>query len=165
MNSIIESTNSLVSGEFGILHLTEAIRDQIMENVTDADLAYCFPNCPSFGELCREMGETEQCYIESYKTFTMKFEYGGSDPAVATDSATLKTWFAQLDADLDAAMAALSEDDVQNRKIVREGESPFPPRVQLHCYREALLIFYGRAVFYLRALGKPIPPQAQMWIG
>ena len=60
-------------------------------------------------------------------------------------------------------MAALSEDNVQNRLIDRG--FPMPPRVQLHCFREALLIFYGRAVFYLKALDKPVSPQAQMWIG
>jgi hypothetical protein len=109
------------------------------------------------------MGETEHSYIESFKTFKQKFEYGGSDPALATDAAKLKGWYAQLDRDLDAAMAALSEDDVQKRVIDRG--FPMPPRVQLHCYREALLIFYGRAVFYLRALGKPISDQAKWWIG
>ncbi|MFN8448675.1 MAG: hypothetical protein U0521_08830 [Anaerolineae bacterium] len=163
MNSTIQTQNSLVTGEFGILHETEAIRDQMMDVLTDADLAYRFPNCPSLGELCREMGETEQCYIDSYRTFRMTFTYGGSDPALATDLAKLKAWYAQLDADLDAAMAALSEDEVQNGRIDRE--FPFPPRIQLHCYREALLIFYGRVVFYLRALGRPIPEQARWWIG
>ncbi len=155
--------NSLVTNEFGILHETEAIRNQMIDVLTDADLAYRFPNCPSLGELCREMGETEQCYIDSYRTFTMKFVYGGSDPALATRVARLKDWYAQLDRDLDAAMAALSEDQVQNGRIDRE--FPFPPRVQLHCYREALLIFYGRAVFYLRALGKPLSQQMIDWIG
>ncbi len=157
--------NSLVTGEFGILHATAAIRDQLIESLTDADLAYRFPNCPSLGELCRELGETEQAYVDSYRTFTTDFVYGSSDPALATCVAQLKAWFAQLDRDLDAAMAALSEDDIQQRTIERHGEFALPPRVQLHCYREALLIFYGRAVFYLKALGKPVSQQAQMWIG
>ncbi len=157
--------NSLVTGDFGILHATAAIRDQLLDTLADADLAYRFPNCPSLGELCRELGETEQAYVDSYRTFKTNFVYGSSDPALATSVARLKAWFAQLDRDLDAAMAALSEDDIQQRTIERQGESAFPPRVQLYCYREALLIFYGRAVFYLKALGKPISEQAQMWIG
>lgn len=163
MNSATGTANSLVTGEFGILHETEAIRNQMMDVLTDADLAYRFPNCPSLGELCREMGETEQSYIDSYRTFKLKFEYGGSDPALATNVTKLRDWYARLDHDLDAAMAALSEDEVQNGRIDRE--FPFPPRVQLHCYREALLIFYGRVVFYLRALGKPISEQTRAWIG
>jgi hypothetical protein len=164
MNSI-KTENSLVTGDFGILHQTQAIRDQIVDVLSDDDLAYRFPNCPSLGELCREMGETEQAYVESYKTFKLALRYGGSDPALATDLAALKAWYAQLDHDLDAAIAALSEDDVQNRRIERPGEYPFPARVQLYCYREALLIFYGRAVMYLWALGKPISEQTRAWIG
>lgn len=156
-------SNSLVTGEFGILRETVAIRDQIMAVLTDADLAYRFPNCPSLGELCREAGETEQSYADSYKTFKQTFDYGQSDPALATSVARLQAWYAELDRDLEGAMAALSEDDVQHRVIDRG--FPMPPRVQLHCYREALLIFYGRAVFYLRALGKPVSEQAQGWIG
>ena len=159
MNSTTKTENSLVTGEFGILRETQAIRNQIMEVLTDADLAYRFPNCPSLGELCREVGETEQAYIESYKTFKQVFDYGKSDPALATSVARLKTWYTQLDHDLEAAMAALSEDDVQHRVIERG--FPMPPGVQFHCYREALLIFYGRAVLYLRALGKPLPEQTQ----
>jgi hypothetical protein len=33
------------------------------------------------------------------------------------------------------------------------------------CYREAMMIFYGRATLYLRALGKPRPQQVRDWIG
>jgi hypothetical protein len=163
MNSTGITENSLVTGEFGILHQTQAIRDQIMDVLADSDLGYRFPNCPSLGELCREIGETEQAYVESYRTFRLVWQYGGSDPALATDITQLKAWFAQLDHELDAAMAALSEDEVQNRRIERE--FPFPLRVQLHCYREALLIFYGRAIMYLWALGKPVSEQARAWIG
>lgn len=163
MNTTTTTDNSLVTGEFGILHETVAIRDQIMDVLTDADLAYRFPNCPSLGELCREAGETEESYSDSYKTFTQTFDYGKSDPALATSVGKLKAWYAQLDRDLEAAMAALSEDDVQNRVIDRG--FPMPPRVQLHCFREAMLIFYGRAVMYLWALGKPISEQTKAWIG
>jgi hypothetical protein len=31
-------------------------------------------------------------------------------------------------------------------------------------YREALLIFYGKASIYLKALGKTLPEQWQAWI-
>lgn len=165
MNSTTTAGNSLVTGDFGILHQTQAIRSQMMDVLTDSDLAYRFPNCPSLGELCREMGETESAYVESYRTFRVEWRYGSSDPALAADIARLKAWYAQLDHDLDAAMAALSEDEVQNRRIERPGENPFPARVQLYCYREALLIFYGRVVLYLLALGKPISEQARAWIG
>jgi hypothetical protein len=164
MDTVQTTANSLVTGEFGILRETTAIRDQILDVLTDADLAYRFPNCPSLGALCRELGETEQSYIDSYRTFTQAFDtYGKSDPALAASVEHLKRWYAELDRELEAAMAALSEDQVQNRPIDR-GFS-MPARVQLHCYREAQLIFYGRAVMYLWALQKPISEQAKSWIG
>jgi hypothetical protein len=40
-----------------------------------------------------------------------------------------------------------------------------PPAIQLHTYREALFIFYGKVTVYLQALGKPMPPQWATWIG
>ena len=58
MNSTTKTENSLVTGEFDILRETVAIRDQILAVLSDADLAYRFPNCPSLGEICREAGET-----------------------------------------------------------------------------------------------------------
>jgi hypothetical protein len=38
------------------------------------------------------------------------------------------------------------------------------PAIQLHTYREALFIFYGKVTVYLQALGKPLPPQWATWI-
>jgi hypothetical protein len=38
------------------------------------------------------------------------------------------------------------------------------PTFQLEVYKEALLIFYGKASVYLKAMGKPRPQQWQEWI-
>jgi hypothetical protein len=59
--------------------------------------------------------------------------------------------------------------DLTRRRIVR-GDfevGHFSPsiREQLDVYREALLIFYGKASVYLRALDKTLSPQWQTWIG
>ena len=64
---------------------------------------------------------------------------------------------------MDAAFSALSEEEVQTRRIDRG--FPAPVRTQLHIYREALLIFYAKAVVYLHALNKPLPKQMVEWIG
>jgi hypothetical protein len=68
-----------------------------------------------------------------------------------------------------AAVEGLSEDEIANRKIIRSDFdvayfAPLP-KEQLDVYREALLIFYGKASVYLRAIGKSLPPQWQEWIG
>lgn len=156
------ASNSLVTGESDILKMTEAMRDQIMEVVTDADLAYRLPGNVTFGELLVKIGQVQKTYADSFKTFTLTFEYAPVDAGMATSAERLKAWFAQLDAEMDANIAAMSEEDVQNRMIQRG--FPMPARVQIHCYREALLIFYGRAVLYLNALGKPIPQQLREWV-
>jgi hypothetical protein len=68
-----------------------------------------------------------------------------------------------------ASVDALSEDDIANRRIIRddfdEGYFAPLPKAQLDVYREALIIFYGKVSVYLRALGRPLPGQWGDWIG
>lgn len=156
--------NSIVTGEFDILHETQAIRNQILERLTDADLAYALPGNMTLGELCANSGQVQQSYIDALKTFKQSFDYAPVEPGVTTSLDRLKAWLAKLDRDMDDAFAAISEDDVQNRVIDRGGYT-MPVRVELHCYREALLIFYGRATLYLNALGKEWSDQMKGWIG
>ena len=155
--------NSLVTRFSDVLHMTHALRSQMFDLLTDADLPYTLPNNLTLGALCREMGEVQVAYINSFKTFKLDFSYRHSDKTVETNLAQLKAWFAQLDADLDATLAALSEADLQ-KPVDRGGWTP-PAEVNFHTYREALLIFYGKADLYLKALQKPLPQQWQAWIG
>jgi hypothetical protein len=53
---------------------------------------------------------------------------------------------------------------VQEQQIARPGFA-VSPAIQLHTYREALFIFYGKVTVYLQALGQPMPPQWATWIG
>ena len=83
--------------------------------------------------------------------------------------AGLSTWFADLDRSLLAAIEALTDDDVTNRRISRddvdvEGFSPLAAQ-ELDIYREALLIFYAKVSIYLRAMGKDLPGHWTVWIG
>jgi hypothetical protein len=87
----------------------------------------------------------------------------------AAGRVTGKDWYAALDRDLTTALEALSEEDVTSRRIARgdfEEEYFSPQPIQeLDVYREALLIFYGKASVYLRAMDRALPPQWQHWIG
>ena len=151
-------------GEFDILHETQAIRAELMNILSDADLAYRLPGTnPSLGEVCREMGQVEVSYIDSFKTFKHSFSYPPVDPALDTSVEKLKAWYAQLDAELEAALTAIGDLDTQATFIDRGWQIPLG--AQFHVYREALLIFYGKATCYLRALNKPLPPQMSSWIG
>lgn len=158
----------LVTKTLDLLDMTDNVRDLLTDLMTDDDLAYKLPgDNPTLGSLCREMGQVEQSYIESFKTFKQGFDYPAVDPALETSVTKLKAWYQQLDQDLHAALQALSDDDAQNRRIERGSPLHYTlsAGAQMLCYREALMIFYGRATLYLRALGKPLPQQVRDWIG
>jgi uncharacterized damage-inducible protein DinB len=148
----------------------QAPRDQLMEIVGDDDLGFRVGGTSAtLGTLCREIGEIEHSYVESFRTFRQDFAYRHPDPLIETSVAALRAWYAELDRDLMAALETLSEADTTSRRIARgdfdDGSfSPLPTQ-QLDVYREALLIFYGKASVYLRAMGTTLPPQWQAWIG
>jgi hypothetical protein len=158
--------NSLVESELPILKATQALREQLMNTLTNDDLTYKLPGeNPTLGELCFGMGEIENSYIQSFKTFTQDFAYRPDTDSVGKSVEKLKAWYQTLDTELVAALNALSEDDIVNKHIERGHD--FSPAVitQFHIYREALLIFYAKADVYLRALGKRLPGQWTWWIG
>ncbi len=157
-----------VTETFDLLDMTDNVRDLLTDLMTDADLAYKLPgDNPTLGELCREFGQIEQSYIESIKSFKHSFDYPAVDPALETSVAKLKAWYRQLDEELHTALAALSDEDAQNSRIERGTPMNYTvsPGTQMLGYREALMIFYGRATLYLRALGKPLPQQVREWVG
>jgi hypothetical protein len=146
----------------------QALRQQLMEILTDDDLSYRVGGeNPSLGALCREVGEIERSYIDSFKTFRLDFGYRNADPRLETSVATLSSWYRELDGELKATIERLSEDDVANRTIDRTDFPGFAPvlRLQLDIYKEALLIFYSKADVYLRALEKTPTEQWRKWIG
>jgi uncharacterized damage-inducible protein DinB len=144
----------------------QALRDQLMEILTDADLAYTPGGAnPPLGALCRELGEVEYSYIQSFKTFTLDFSYRNPEPGLETSVARLSAWYAELDRELKATIEGLSEEDLQQRVVDRGGGFTLPPQINLSVYNEALLIFYGKVVVYLRASGKTVPQQWADWLG
>ncbi len=164
--------NSIIGGYLADSFFPEyqGLRDQLMEILTDDDLDVRLGGeTASLGALCREIGEIEHSYVESFRTFRQDFVYGMSDPRLEHSVVALKAWFAELDLDLMAAVEGLSEDDIASRKIIRgdfdvDYFAPLP-KEQLDVYREALLIFYGKVSVYLRATERPFPQQWRDWIG
>lgn len=146
----------------------QALRNQLMTMLTDEDLGYRGGGeNATLGALCRENGEIERSYIESFKTFSLDFGYRSPDPRLERSVAALSAWYAELDDELKTAIQSLSEEDVAKRTIDRTDFPGFAPmlRVQLDIYKEALLIFYSRVDVYLRALGKTPTEQWRKWIG
>jgi hypothetical protein len=146
----------------------QKLRAQLMEILEDDDLGYRVGGAnASLGALCREIGEIERSYVESFKTFRFDLEYRNADPRLESSVAALSSWYADLDGELTAAIESLSEHDVANRTIDRADFPGFDPRlrVQLDIYKEALLIFYSKVDVYLRAMDKTPSEQWRKWIG
>ena len=151
---------------FHIYQMYASLRNQLLSALSDADLAFTpGGENPTLGELCVEIGEVQQAYIDSFRTFTQDFTYRADQEGLATSVAELQAWYAQLEEDLEAALSALSAEDVENRVIDRGEDFKLPPRIQLEVFKEALLIFYGKVMVYLKAMGKPRPDIWNAWIG
>lgn len=163
MNSLVEV--HMPATYFGVY---QELRGELMAILSDDDLSVRVGGTSaSLGALCREIGEIEHSYVQSFRTFRQDFDYHNPDPLLETSVGALTSWYAELDRELTAVVAALSEDDIANRRIVRGDFDSFSPlpNIQLDIYREALLIFYGKVSVYLRAMGKPLPGHWQAWIG
>jgi hypothetical protein len=69
----------------------QGLRDQLMEILGDDDLDLRFGGeTASLGGLCREIGEIEHAYIESFITFRQDLTYRNPDPGLESSVAALK---------------------------------------------------------------------------
>ncbi|MDE2747324.1 MAG: DinB family protein [Chloroflexota bacterium] len=136
------------------------LRDELMASLSDKDLAFSpGGENPTLGELCREIGETQYAYVQSFKTFKIDFSYRVNDDAYLTSVDKLKAWYAELDQQLEAELETINDGDVANIMMDRGGYE-VPLHISLDILREALLIFYGKVSVYLKAMGME---RTQMW--
>ena len=159
------SMNSLIENYYPTFELYQILRSQLMGILTNEDLMFD-PGGENMtlGALCRQIGETQQSYIESFINFTQDFSYRNEQSGLAESVDRLTVWYADLDRELKSVVSALSEEDLANRTIDRGGNFVVSPAIQLEIYKEALLIFYGKADIYLKAMGKKRPKQWAAWI-
>jgi hypothetical protein len=156
--------NQIMEDHYEIFEMYQDLRRQLMNVVTDDDLLFRpFPDTLTLGQLCYEIGQTEESYIDSFKTFQQNWAHL-SDPLVQPESvAFLVNWFQELDGELKTAVSTLTDEQIKTG-IIKRGFD-IRPVDQLTTYTEALLIFYGKASIYLRALSKPLPDKWPDWIG
>ncbi len=148
--------NSLLQNEFP-LHEAQVERYDLIGALTDSDLAYKLPgDNPTLGELCREIGEVEHNYIQSFKTFKYEPSYRTTEPDLATSVGRLHTWYRTLDQEFETVMRGFSENDLHQKQIDRGGGFTPSLHTQFEIYREALLMFYAKASVYLKALQKRV---------
>lgn len=154
--------NSLVRDQFEVLHQTQVLIPEFLNTLSDSDLDCQLPGAnPSLRQLCQQQVAFEEAYIDSFRTFKLTFDDSLPDTSVTLDA--LKAAFRQTHQQLDAVLSELAEEDIQGKPIDRGW--PVPVTVNLHIYREAILIFGGKVSTYLRALNKPLPEQFSQWIG
>ncbi len=157
MNRYMQEKWSWIEGSHGM-------RMELLDRLSDADLAFT-PGGEkmTLGALSREMGETEYAYIQSLKTFTQDWTYRNTEPGLDGSVARLKAWFQSLDTEMKATVEAFSDEDL--KRTIDRGGYPVPVDVQLDIYLQALLIYFGKAVVYFKAMGKPLSQQFKESIG
>ncbi len=157
--------NSLIESEFPLLE-TQRERYDLMQVLTDSDLAYKPPgDNPPLGDLCRDFGEVEYGYIQSFKTFKHDLSYRATERELATSVVRFQAWYTMLDLEFETVLRGFSEDGLHHKQIDRgHGFTP-SLYVQFEIYREALLMFYAKASVYLKALPKSVNDQWHAGIG
>ncbi|MGB3716776.1 MAG: hypothetical protein WA996_20345 [Candidatus Promineifilaceae bacterium] len=157
--------NTIMESYYPVFRLYQSMRNQMMAIIEDKDLEFRLgENNPSLGVLCREIGEVQHCYIESFRTFQMDLSYRSERPDLDRSVERLTVWYATLDQELEDVVTNLSQDEIDNRMVDRGGDFLLSPQIQLDVYKEALLIFYGKTSVYMKALNKKLPDQWREWI-
>jgi hypothetical protein len=144
---------------------THGMRTELIGILKDGDLGFN-PGGQNMtlGELCQEIGEIESSYIQSLRLFRQDFNFRSPEPGLASNVERLKAWYKTLDDEMKSVVAAFSEEDFK-KAIERPGGYKAPVDVQLDIYLQALLIFFGKASIYLKAMSKPATPTMQEYIG
>lgn len=159
--------NRIIEQQYPLFRLYQRLRKHLLVALGDADLAFT-PGGDnlSLGRLCVEIGETQQSYIDSFRTRSLNFDYRQADAAALAGSvAQLEAWFAALDEAYYAAVAEWSDDDIDNHPIDRGGGFTVPAPVQFEIYKEALIIFYAKCSVYLKLMGITPSEQWHEWMG
>ena len=143
---------------------THGMRSQLLDILSDADLAFS-PGGQNMtlGMLLREIGDIEHSYTQSLRTFKQDWSYHNTEAGLESNVTRLKAWYQTLDDQMKAAVSDFSDEDLA--KTIDRGGYATPVDLQLDIYLQALLIFFGKATIYLKAMNKPYPQQIQEYIG
>lgn len=157
--------NRFMQEKWSWIEASHAMRTELLDTLSDADLAFN-PGGQNLtlGVLCRQMGEIEHSYIQSLKTFKQDWSYRYPEAGLETSTAKLKAWYQTLDDQMKTAVSDFSDEDLK-KLVDRSSGYSMPVEMQLDVYLQALLIFFGKATIYLKAMNKPLPETVQEYIG
>jgi uncharacterized damage-inducible protein DinB len=154
-----------IDASWSWIQAMSGLRGELLNALSDDDLRFSPGGANStFGELLVQMGEIEHAYIASFESFRLDWQYRNSDETLPNSLAALGTWFESLDTRFESVLSALTVTDMQ-RQIERPGGGSMPVDMQLQVYVQALFIFFGKFVVYLKAMNRPLPPSIQEFIG
>jgi len=137
----------------------------ILENLNDEDLSFNpGGRNMTMGALCRQNGEIEYSYLQSLKTFKQDWSYRNSEDGLESSISKLKIWYQKLDDEMKNLLSILTEEDLK-KPIERFNHLKVPIHLQIDIYIQAQFIFLGKAVIYLNAMNKSLPPSVQEYIG
>ena len=154
--------NTFATEQLPLIDMTLNLRHELMDALSDEDLAFKITGNPTLGGLMKQFAETEQQYADSF--VTGKHDWSLMlEPELATSVSALKARFAKSEKAFKDNLSSLSDEEVG--KIIDRQHIQIPATVQFHIYREAFLIYSAKIVVYLRAMGKQVPEQMDMWIG
>lgn len=138
------------------------MRDGLLEQLTDDDLDRSTGGRNvTFGQLFTDLAELQQSYISSLRTRDQQWPDATTheQPTVAD----LTHRFRELDADMERAVVHAGERG--EAAITRPGGEVRTPDEQLEIYTQAVFIFLGKAVVYMRAVDRDLPPSVAHYIG
>jgi hypothetical protein len=158
--------NSLIRDQYGIVEMTQNLISQAFDMLGDADLDFSSgAGAPTIRELFVEQAAIQAGYTEGFRTFKGNFHVFPPAEIDASTIETLRAGFERLNADLKVTLAEISEDNLANRPVDRGGEFIIPVTMQVHIYRESILILCGKLSVYFRLLGTTFTEQWKDWIG
>ena len=156
-------TNKIMDKQYPGLEMYQGMRVEIMEAVNDEDLSFQPENCPSLGELCLQIGEWQQAYVDGFRNFEQNFGWRHTDPSIQGSAARLLDWYAELDAELKKVVAAIPDYDVDNKPVERGGWTA-SVTWNLDIFKECLVIFYSKCWVYFKLMGKPLTKGLDDWL-
>jgi len=158
--------NSFATENLPYIQALSSLRDQMLDLLTDADLAYKLPGANlSLGEVLHNRGNVQASYTESFHSFVQDFKMDHAPSDVGGSVAALRAWYKATDERLEAAISGYSEEDAQSRVIRRESGYEAAVALQFEFYSQALFIFLGKESIYLRALDKPLTKEWIEYVG
>ena len=154
--------NKFATEQWPMFAGTHKMRDGMLDTLTDSDLAFSPGGSNmTLGALCKEMGEVEHSYLESIKNLKQDWSYRNPEAGLDRSVSRLKAWMQALDAEMADVVAGLGDDDL--KKTIERG-FPVAIETQLQIYLQALLIFFGKASVFLKAMDKPLTKELRDWI-